>query len=45
MSDNTPSFSKYYHPVLISLFTLITFLALFIFRSLDNNRLTSWNWA
>ncbi len=30
---------------LISLLTLTTFLALFVFRSLDDNRLTSWQWT
>ncbi|MFV1993072.1 MAG: ArnT family glycosyltransferase, partial [Acidiferrobacterales bacterium] len=30
---------------LISLLTLTTFLALFVFRSLDDNRLTSWQWV
>ncbi len=45
MSDNTSSFNKFYYPVLILLFALLVFLALFIFRSVDDNRLTSWNWA
>lgn len=31
--------------VLISLLTLATFLALFVLRSLDDNRLTSWQWT
>jgi len=31
--------------VLVSLLTLTTFLALFVFRSLDDNRLTSWQWT
>ncbi|GMR06311.1 MAG: hypothetical protein BMS9Abin25_0898 [Gammaproteobacteria bacterium] len=31
--------------VLVSLLTLTTFLALFVFRSLDDNRLTSWQWV
>jgi len=31
--------------VLISLLTLTIFLALFVFRSLDDNRLTSWQWV
>lgn len=31
--------------ILISLLTLTTFLALFVFRSLDDNRLTSWQWV
>ena len=31
--------------VLVVLLTLATFLALFVFRSLDDNRLTSWQWV
>lgn len=31
--------------VLISLITLTTFFALYVFRSLDDNRLTSWVWT
>ncbi|HEB79374.1 MAG TPA: phospholipid carrier-dependent glycosyltransferase [Rhodospirillales bacterium] len=31
--------------VLISLLTLTTFVGLFVFRSLDDNRLTSWWWT
>ncbi|GMR18811.1 MAG: hypothetical protein BMS9Abin33_1254 [Gammaproteobacteria bacterium] len=31
--------------VLVSLLTLTTFLALFVLRSLDDNRLTSWQWT
>lgn len=31
--------------LLVSLLTLTIFLALFAFRSLDDNRLTSWQWA
>lgn len=31
--------------VLISLLTLTTFVGLFVFRSLDDNRLTSWRWV
>jgi Dolichyl-phosphate-mannose-protein mannosyltransferase len=30
---------------LVSLLTLTTFLALFVLRSLDDNRLTSWQWT
>ncbi len=30
---------------LVSLLTLTTFLALFVLRSLDDNRLTSWQWV
>jgi hypothetical protein len=30
--------------LIISLLTLITFVTLFVFRSLDDNRLTSWRW-
>jgi Dolichyl-phosphate-mannose-protein mannosyltransferase len=31
--------------VLVSLLTLTTFFVLFVFRSLDDNRLTSWQWT
>ena len=31
--------------LLVSLVTLTAFAALFVFRSLDDNRLTSWRWA
>ncbi|GMR19414.1 MAG: hypothetical protein BMS9Abin36_0009 [Gammaproteobacteria bacterium] len=31
--------------VLVSLLTLTTFLVLFVLRSLDDNRLTSWQWV
>ncbi|MBI5025813.1 MAG: glycosyltransferase family 39 protein [Nitrospirae bacterium] len=31
--------------LLISLLTLLTFLTLFVFRTLDDNRLTSWQWV
>jgi 4-amino-4-deoxy-L-arabinose transferase-like glycosyltransferase len=31
--------------VLVSLLTLTAFLALFVFRAFDDNRLTSWQWA
>ena len=31
--------------VLVSLLTVTTFLTLFVFRSLDDNRLTSWQWT
>ena len=31
--------------VLVSLVTLFTFVTLFIFRALDDNRLTSWQWV
>lgn len=33
------------YTVLISLFTLLVFLALFVLRSIDDNRLTSWQWT
>ena len=36
---------KYGYIAVISLLTLTTFLALFVFRGMDDNRLTSWNWA
>ena len=31
--------------VLVSLLTITVFLALFVFRALDDNRLTSWQWV
>jgi hypothetical protein len=31
--------------LIISLLTLITFLFLFVFRAIDDNRLTSWQWV
>ena len=37
--------NKFYHTLLISLFTLSVFPVLFIFRSVDDNRLTSWQWT
>ncbi|MEN8264367.1 MAG: glycosyltransferase family 39 protein [Nitrospirota bacterium] len=37
--------TKIYHPISIALSTLLVFALLFIFRQVDDNRLTSWNWA
>ncbi len=45
MGDNQPSLRKNEYFFLTSLFTLITFLTLFVFRNLDDNRLTSWQWV
>jgi hypothetical protein len=45
MTDNGSSFNKVYFPLLLSVSALLVFLALFIFRAVDDNRLTSWNWA
>ncbi len=45
MLRNCSLLNKFYHTLLISLFTLSVFPVLFIFRSLDNNRLTSWQWT
>ncbi len=45
MSENVSFRNKTYHHILISLSTLLVFASLFIFRHIDNNRLTNWNWA
>ena len=39
------SSNKNSYLLLISLLTLVTFLTLYIFRAVDDNRLTSWLWA
>ncbi len=44
MRNNASSSQKAYY-VLITLLTFIVFLLLFIFRTADDNRLTSWQWA
>ena len=45
MPVNPSSLNKIGYVLIISLLTLSVFLTLFIFRSLDDNRLTSWQWA
>ena len=46
LSQSKPKQNKDILPVsLVFLLTLTTFLALFVFRSLDDNRLTSWQWV
>lgn len=40
-----PAFKKTPHISLIALLPLLAFLALYIFRFADDNRLTSWRWA
>ncbi len=45
MADNSSSLNKIGYVLIISLLTLSVFLTLFIFRSLDDNRLTSWQWT
>jgi len=46
LDENTPGQNEdILLTVLISLLTLTTFLALFVLRSLDDNRLTSWQWV
>jgi 4-amino-4-deoxy-L-arabinose transferase-like glycosyltransferase len=45
MSLRSVSFRGISFYVLIALFTVCTYLVLFIFRSSDDNRLTSWKWA
>ena len=44
MRNNASSSQKAYH-ILTAFSTLITFFLLFIFRSLDDNSLTSWQWT
>jgi hypothetical protein len=45
MSEKVSFRNKTYHLILIALSTLLVFASLFIFRQIDNNRLTNWNWA
>ncbi len=45
MPLNSPSPNKIGYTALIYLITLAVFLVLFILRSVDDNRLTSWQWA
>lgn len=45
MGNNQPYLRKNHYLFIISLLTLITFIILFLSRSLDDNRLTSWQWA
>jgi hypothetical protein len=45
MGDNKPFLKDNYIFLIIFLLTLFTYLAQFIFRSFDDNRLTSWQYA
>ncbi len=45
MPVNSSALNKIGYVLIISLLTLSVFLTLFIFRSLDDNRLTSWQWT
>ncbi len=45
MLGNIPSYRERWCFVFITICTLITFLLQFIYRNLDDNRLTSWRWA
>lgn len=45
MVNNHPYLRKNHYLFIISLLTLFTFIILFLSRSLDDNRLTSWQWA
>ncbi len=45
MGNNQPSLSANNRLFIISLLAIVTFLLQFIFRSFDDNRLTSWQWA
>ena len=42
---NPSNLKPAYSALIISLLTIFTFLVLFMFRSLDDNRLTSWQWV
>lgn len=45
MCNNQPSLSANNRLFIIFLLALVTYLVQFIFRSFDDNRLTSWQWA
>ncbi len=45
MPVNSSALNKIGYVLIISLLNLSVFLTLFIFRSLDDNRLTSWQWT
>jgi len=45
MGDNLRWVKKNDYVLIFSLLTLLTYLTLFISRSLDDNRLTNWQWA
>ncbi|MEW6109364.1 MAG: glycosyltransferase family 39 protein [Nitrospirota bacterium] len=45
MGNNKPRPDKNNHIFVFSLFSLLTYIFLFIFRSFDDNRLTSWQWV
>ncbi|TAL24965.1 MAG: hypothetical protein EPN94_06250 [Nitrospirae bacterium] len=45
MNDADRGLIKKYYVFIFSILTLLTFVALFLLRSLDDNRLTSWQWV
>ncbi|NOZ68174.1 MAG: glycosyltransferase family 39 protein [Deferribacteres bacterium] len=45
MPDNNTPPERHLHFILVTLLTLCVFFLLFVFRSVDDNRLTSWQWA
>lgn len=45
MSENSSSPEKIGYTLIVSMVSLSVFLTQFIFRSLDDNRLTNWQWA
>ena len=45
MSDNSLSRNKIGYILIVSMLTLSAFLTQFIFRNLDDNRLTRWTWT
>ena len=45
MSENSSSLNKIGYTLIVSVVTVSVFLTQFIFRSLDDNRLTQWSWT
>src|SRR3989338_10773952 len=45
MSENSSSLNKTGYPLIVFVVTVSVFLTQFIFRSLDDNRLTQWSWT
>jgi hypothetical protein len=45
MSENVPTIKRNLSLVVVPFLTIASFLILYIFRTVDDNRLTSWKWA
>jgi len=45
MSENVPTIKRNLSLVVVPFLTIVSFLILYIFRTVDDNRLTSWKWA